>query len=290
MSSETNANLVRRYVDGELTPAERDDFQRRLEAEPSLQQQVQFEQTLKERVASVLCAESQAAPAQLAERVTAALRDEQPDESKPTRTSWLRERLRDPQQANWLAVAATLLLVAGAVLFGILGRPIDEWPNGTATEPAVAASALWASGEHLRCGYDRGHLRGKASLSSADVGEDFTKHLGVQVPDVFDLQGFGFEFVGAGHCMVPGPVPSGHLVYRRSDGAMVSVFLMPDQGQLGNPDEALEWFRIDVDECRHEVRCATDGELLYLLVCCDDRVVEGVGGSIMAQLARRQGR
>jgi hypothetical protein len=113
--------------------------------------------------------------------------------------------------------------------------------------------------------------------------------MGRPVPAVVDLQQLGFEFVGAGHCMVPGPAPSGHLVFRRSDGAMVSLFLVPDVSQLGSGMPRGRWFRIDGSSCRHQVRCATDGNLLYLLVCCDTEVVDSVAGSVIGQIARQAG-
>ena len=78
MTQETNANLVRRYVDVELSPEERHDVEQRLETDAALHQQVRFERTLRDRVASVLRAETPSAPPDLAMRIGAAMRESSP--------------------------------------------------------------------------------------------------------------------------------------------------------------------------------------------------------------------
>ena len=146
MSDQESANRIRTFCDGELESAEHEAFEARTGAEADVAARVRYERTLKERVDVVMRGEASAAPPALREQVvramsepvrtldagtdtetataTATAADTNANAAagdEPIRRSWL----TGPTRANVYAVAATLALITGAVLFGIFGRPID---------------------------------------------------------------------------------------------------------------------------------------------------------------------
>ena len=63
-------------------------------------------------------------------------------------------------------------------------------------------------------------------------------HLGAMPYRGLDLSGAGYEFVGAGPCMLPGE-PSAHLIYRAGEGDQaksVSLWLRPDDNRFDIPE------------------------------------------------------
>jgi hypothetical protein len=259
-----------------------------METDEPLRLHVEFERSLRERVAAVMGGQAGAAPQGLSARIRQAMagaggqagsstaaaipaRIEKSRRSVPGRwRSWVQE----PSRANALAVAASLLLVGGAVLFGILGRPIDDWARPPESGDLVAASALWAAQEHAKCADPGRRSRKLVVREPRLVAADLGRYLSTGFPALPDLSGLGYSFVGAGHCEVPGSDASGHMLWeRRSEGLVqqVSVFVVRDDGQFPGL-LPLQWVAADGGpQCQRQVLQATDGRIVYFLVCCDER-------------------
>ncbi|MHC4947169.1 MAG: hypothetical protein ACYTG1_02750 [Planctomycetota bacterium] len=279
--------LIRRYCDGELSPDEAAAVERRIAADPRVRDAVAAERALRERVRAIAEAEAPAAPGEVRRRVLASLAAERADAGA---TVIARVGGAAPRRANVFAVVATLALVAGAVLYGIFGPRIDDHRADPATN-LVVEDAIWASEEHTACADDGLHRDRKLRRRGVeDVEDDLREWLGVPSVRVFDLSAAGYRLLGAGHCKVPGPVPSGHLMYARggAEPALVSLFVVPDRGQFEGappPSGGDPWFAIDGGpRCRKSVLNTTEGDLVYFLVCCDERDLTAVAGEIARQL------
>lgn len=202
-----------------------------------------------------------------------------------------------PPRANIFAVAATLAVIAGAVLFGIFGRPIDSIRSAR-VEP-VTEIAQFVSTEHRRCASDpdaRGRKTKWTDPSACAAG--LRDLLGVDVP-IFEVE--SYRFVGAGPCHVPGEPVSAHLVYVRNDSGgdghpsvMLSLFVVPNHGQFARDvtggGRKWAWSNIgDRPECPKTVACCDDGRLIYFLVCCNDFEVPALADEIGREGIARTG-
>jgi hypothetical protein len=310
MPDPTDATLIRQYADGELTPDEAAAFEQRLQSDPDLRAAVEFERTLRTRVAAVMQTDAPAAPADLADRIHAALAGadstqaaDAPDapDATPARpeTGPVAGRIgpgappaaaaaahdrgtggsRRPR-ANIFMIAATLVLVAGAILIGIFGPSIDQLPPAG---DLVVDAADWVSSEHGRCTTDTDVVDTKLSWHDpAEARRQLAAHLQVsEVSIPLALEEIGYEFVGAGRCMLPaGGLKSGHMLFERSANppagpAMLSLFVVPDVGQY-NRGLRLgmipgRWYTTDGGpKCARMIRRTTDGAVVYFLVCCDE--------------------
>jgi hypothetical protein len=216
-----------------------------------------------------------------------------------SQSPWWRGILASPQRANFAAVAAVLALIAGAVLFGIFGRTIDDVPTPViSASDVVSRAATYADGEHGECTVDIERLHRKAAFTTVEGAEAaLSETLGAAVR-VFDLSSHGYQFIGAGRCAVPlEKQPSGHLMYRKfingQPGPMVSVFVAPARGcckGLCAGMRPCEWMSAQAaaSSCKHKVLYSTDGRLVYFLVCCDENDLEPVAHTIsQAQAAAR---
>ena len=278
-------NDVRRYVDGELAPAETAGFEECLARDPELAARVRSERALREMVERAMSAPPSArAPGDLEERVRASLGDE------PHRVGaggWL----EGPRRANVFAVAASIALIAGAVLFGILAPPIDELGTAVATD-LVAETVRDVAHEHHRCASL--HARRNAKIQWIDPRrgvQEMVRRFGEEVP-IVDLVPMGYEYLGLAEGIESIP-ESVQLVYshraRGSDGCpegMLSIFVVPiDVGldALIDPRAPGTWRTVgDAPECRQRVTCASRGSLLYLLACCNDEDMERLGSALFA--------
>lgn len=202
------------------------------------------------------------------------------------RRPWLMRAFASPQRASYAAVAAVLALIAGAVLFGIYGRTIDDVPVQRSVD-VVGNVAQYIDKEHGECTTSLEHIQQQSTfhtLSDAEVG--LTEALGAPV-QAFDLSALGYDFVGAGQCQVPlDEQPSGHLMYRKTvngrPGPMVSVFIAPVRGCCKGICSGMQpgdWAAAKAS-CKRRVLYSTDGKLVYFLVCCDDRDLPSVGRAI----------
>lgn len=296
MPEPNSPSLIRQYVDGELPAETQAEFESRLAGDASLQRAVQFERALAERLSGLL-ADAPAAPEDLETRIRESLDTQAP--AAPGRFRFL-DWLDSPHRANIAAVAACLVLVVGAMLWGMLGRSIDQiTPTGNMTVASEAAA--YVSNEHGRCANDSSARTGKARITDQQgVQADFINWLGAPVA-IPDLTEFGYQFKGGGHCKVPGHPRSGHLLFVRPPtggrpGAMCSIFILPDVGQFDAGPAVRTfpgtWREVGGGpECYHTVLLSDDGRMSYFLVCCDeidlDRLAEAVAAEIRLNTERQ---
>lgn len=301
MNDHPNSNLIRLYCDGELTPEQAAELQRCLDAHPEMRellaQQMEVTRRLRDCIKTAmqakcpqaLCncvrqaiADTKAAPASAIEKATS-------QNSPRPRRSVLARVFSEQHRANVFAVAATLALVAGAVLFGIFGRPIDEVAPGGSAD-LVAEAALFASKEHDRCVSNK--PVGVPELidhSANEAQADLSHWLSVPLK-VFDLTDLGYQFVSAGHCSMPWNEPSGHLLYKSlkpvQRAPMVSVFISPNRGQCGEACRGRKnWSPAEGgSQCKHKVLYSSDRRVVYFLVCCNESDLDAVAQKITREL------
>jgi anti-sigma factor RsiW len=287
------------YCDGECTPEQRVQVDQATAGDPQMQARLRQQLDGNARLKKSLCALSGKsefrAPSGLRQRLNAAF-DQAGESVEPLKMTARRWRfagwLQEPRRANAFAVAATLLLVAGAVLYGIFGRSIDE--VGPLDPNAVfAEAAKFAESEHNRCAGSDQVLREKARINELSTAEaDLGRWVGAPVR-IADLSDLHYEFVGAGHCSMPVSPRSGHILYRHTSriskqAPMVSVFVFPNRGLCGgNLCQGMDchcWYPCVSDECKHRVLRSTDGKLVYVLVCCNDGDIDAVAETIKRAL------
>ena len=153
MTDRPTLNQLRHYIDGELPPDEARAMEARVEADASLRRAASSERLVRDRVKAVL-GEAPPAPDALRAAVTDLLQADAAPESEtpPPRTYSIWERLAGvPLGANAWAVAASILLVIGAVLVGTQLDPIDDWSNRAGQLTSAADVAEFAATEHGAC-------------------------------------------------------------------------------------------------------------------------------------------
>lgn len=289
MSESLDPQLLKLCCDGEATPEQLAHLERHLQAHPEQRSeiagQLQFERKLRDCVGNLIKQTSPHAPQSLRESVRAAMAaqtlEADADRKPLARDGVLARIFTNPQRANFFAVAATLALVAGAVLFGIFGRTIDDF-NVPTTSDLVSEAAVFADREHGECAGDFRDLMSKLDETDPNAARGYLANaLGTAAP-VFDLDKIGYRLVGVGRCDMPVPARSAHLVYRKDVPAgrqapMLSVFVVRDEGGCGGKlcqgMARGEWFGVGSGDsrCVHKILRGTDGRLVYFLVCCDDR-------------------
>lgn len=293
MTNLPTSKEIRLYIDGELTPEESARLESLIESDESLRQRVDFERKLKGRVSDVMTGQDSAAPPELAAQIRAKLDNDEPavagSISPQPRTAWF----EGPRRANIFAVAATLAIVAGAVLFGIFGQPIDKFRPNPATD-VITDSSLFVAGEHDRCVNDEASLNQKIKYTNPVAAYQFiSTHLDTISIPVIDLSAFGYEFVGAGPCGVPSAERSAHVMFRKLNSdkdmpPMVSIFMVPDTGQFrysGSFEAPTgEWAVCPGESLTdRRVLISTDGQIAYFLCCCDENDLERIARSISLQ-------
>lgn len=325
MIDRPTASLIRQYVDGELPAEQTAHLQQQMDSDPELreavQSQLRFERLLRQRIAAVMGTQAPATPPDMVDRIKAiwaaddALNAAAPvsepapvlpasNERRPS--GWggggLNRLFVGPQRANIFAVAATLAIITSAVLWGIFGRSIDDFAPVQQTD-LVTEVAEFADQEHERLAHDQQRLRERAEyLDTADAQLKLSEWLGVPV-EPFDLSELGYVFAGAGRCDMPVKEPSGYFLYRKvSNGEMrpmVSIFVAPNLGYCrkmcreNKGKGSCRWEALDersgASKCKRKVLCATDGNVVYLLVCCDKRDAAALSELIAAALDRFTG-
>lgn len=301
MSERLTANMIRLYCDGELEPERARAVEQQLAADDRQRRRVDFERRMRDRVAAMLRSECPAAPPELAERIRRRLRqpsaeapEAPPQEARPDRFP-LADWLRGPRKANMFAVAASLALIAGAVLFGIFGPTLNSLEGRKMTD-LVADAAPFVAREHMRCAGSADDRAAKARFTDvAVVREHLSRRLGSPVPAeriCGGLERAGWSFVGGGFCHVPVEGPSGHLIFTREDlprgPVMLSVFVAPydDRFCIGGPGPETPllpgvWHAVESGLPR-EVWIACDGTLTYFLVACDPTTLSGAASAVRA--------
>ncbi len=301
MSDVPTARMIRLYCDGELAAEEAEKLEEQLRRDAEQQGRVDFERRLREHVDEAIKSSCGCVPSGLAERIRERLSaaGEQEAEAAPDRFS-IAAWLQGPRRVNTFAVAACLALVAGAVLFGIFGSPIDTWSR---PQPAdlVAKAIPFVSGEHVRCADSAASRAEKTTFHVAsEVGVELTSWLGAPVravPLTNSLRDVGWSFLGGGYCGVPVKDRSGHLIFTRDDlpggPIMLSVFVLPDDGyailknRLNVPIEPGQWHQLAADErFSREVWVFSDGRLIYLMVACRPSEMPEAAAALERGLAR----
>lgn len=293
MSDRSISELIRLDCDGELDQAQAGQLQRHLEAHPEDRTLVESERRLRERVGVVMTAACPSAPADLAERIQHRLETDKAEvEAEPAGFSFARW-LQGPRRANVFAVAASLFVVAGAVLVGILGTPIDDQPTRVGQAVEAAASV---AGEHVATTASDGAMITYSSLGEAQrLMED---HLDAALT-VFDLGDAGYEFVGAMECDVPHCERGCHFLYRRQDRrpGLVSLHIVPDYGQFDLSEGQPFKDELPLDStlfpktsgCPQDVIMFSDGKLVFLVVMCVSEDVMDVVWAMQGQLRHTNG-
>ncbi len=308
-------NLIRAYIDGELSPEMAEAVRRAIDSDTELAQRFELEQRLKSAVGQVM-AQSPAAPAALREHLEVALSEQATttatsDHARATPSvvasrrgvlaamASLLEPIVRPKPMSIGAVLAVLAIAVGSVLFGIFYRPIDSVapPQGGQGQ-FVSDPAEYASLEHDRCVQNPAHLKRKVNMcDKVDAAAMLTEHFGVESVTIFDLSEIGYEFIGEGRCNLPEARRSAHLMYeRRVEGkspAKLSIFIAPagadrPVSRCGATLEAGKWHRFRDDKgCRKRVLISTDDSLVYFLVTCDQDdigpISEVVGRALLAR-------
>ncbi|MCZ6836104.1 MAG: hypothetical protein O7G85_10055 [Planctomycetota bacterium] len=291
MNEQPSIQDIRRYIDGELDDALVRQIEESLEHDVKLRKMIEFERRLKNQVLTVISKETPAAPPDLADRIRESLA--QADEATQTQESDSAPRINlpgiftGPQRANVFAVAAVLSIVAGAILFGIFGRPIDDQATPHSFVDLLHESAQFISNEHLRCAMDSGNLQQKLIYSDqSTANRELASLLGVDSIPRFDLSELGYAFRGGGECGVPAGNVSGHIMFERLGATfefpnMVSIFMVRDRGQLDQNSFIRtplgDW--IDCNggsQCTKQVLSATNGNILFFVCCCNEGELESV--------------
>ncbi len=294
MSDRSITELIRLDCDGELDQGQARQLQRHLQEHPEDRKLVEAERRLRERVGIVMTAACPSAPADLAERIRQGLDTVKADvEAEPagyTFAQWL----QGPRRAHVYAVAASLVLVAGAVLVGIFGPQIDDQLIQAGAEQASEAAASVA-GEHVATASDGGRLAASmiAYTTLGEAQRAMERYLDAAVT-VFDLGDVGYEFVGAMECDVPHCERGCHFLYRRQDSmpGLVSLHIVPDRGQFDIGEGQSFNGELPLDstlfpknpDCPQDVVMFSDGKLVFLVVMCVSEDAMNVVRAMQGQL------
>ena len=313
MSNPLTTRKIRLYCDGELPPDEAASVARMLPEEPELGALADFERRLRQQVSEVLKTGSPPPP-DLADRIRQALaaQDDTPgwdtetpaaqpaaakvagrirppaEQPGPHRPRW-----QPPVQANAFAVAASLVLVVGAVLFGIFGQDIDT-VRGSRVDIAVE-TAVAVAGEHVTA------VSGPARAARYDTpqlaADGLDEYLGT-AGCVYDLTDLGYTFVGGDTCDVPHCDRGCHLVYRRTGSqlGMVTLHVLPEPKGLHLQGTAgIANFPIVTDVIGRNLNCPMDvlvwshGDRYYLLSVCVPQHAEQIALRMQRALLARGG-
>jgi anti-sigma factor RsiW len=289
MSDAPTARTIRLYSDGELPDQQARAFEEHLRQDPRLRDRVEFERRLRQHVGEVMRADRAPVPAGLSDRIREALAAGPPTLAGP---AWW----RGPNRANLFAVAACLALVAGAVLFGILGPPIDTLRARSAAEAAEEAAAAVA-GEHVTSSAGLTALVANARFHTADEARAGLAPLIGPDSNIFDLSDIGYEFVAGDRCDIPNCPEACHLIFRKAGGApgIATLHVVADRGQFAVMDNRfpgpMPCRTLVVPEgprCQKNVLVWSYGGRAYLLVVCIDDDGPAVAARMQESLVRRE--
>ena len=305
MSEHLITNLIRQYCDGELNEEQIAQVEQHLQDHPEDRAIVESEHKLRKRIEAVVKADCPHAPAGLTDQIKAefAKHEVSGDIETETETQTYAYTPKSwsfgPNKANVFAIAASLLLVVGAVLFGIFGRPIDSRSTGI-SQAAEAAESVGQ--EHINVASNKTPLEEmntKGCTSCNSILSACCIQIGTsKIPEI-NLTSVGYEFKGGMECEVPYCESSYHLFFRQINGrGYVSVHIVKDEGTL-NLDDGVPYeskmprktYRFFMNkEYMHgkpSVVAFSDGEVKYMVMTCivsdTERVIASIQTSVVGQ-------
>lgn len=290
----TMAALLRLAADGELTPEERRIVDAHLREHPEDRARVAFEQSLRQRVATLMSRDvPDAAP--LRESIVAAMRQESEAPAAPapaTRSDdGANEVIRRTDRSFWrrslapIAVAAGVLLAASATI--IVRQAVMQTAAPTWLDRAQGAEvARFVEDEHLRCAALDDQTNTKFTAHTLPEAQQLIADRlgGSSMP--LDLSSMGLTLTGAGGCTVPSGGESVHLLYRPQspEAQPVSLFVQVDTTDFqGEDDECLCLNDYAED---HEVLLWRRDGLIFYLVCPRGSEADRVLNELDAPLTR----
>jgi len=230
-------HLIERYADGELGPAETAAFEARLAGDPALTAEVERRLGARETMRSAIARSMQVeTPLDLRASVLATLDQSRRPVSRRQGGDQLRPRSwwQGTRQANAFAVAASLLLVAGAVLFGIFGpRVVDRPGHGGGGDVPVTEVAETVVSEHESCAARGTCMAQDQPWRNLDAASEALSALIGHAVTAPNLDDAGYQFCCGGQSRVPGAGDrAGHLLYCRPDAtgdncSFLSIFVVP---------------------------------------------------------------
>lgn len=307
MPDRVDPTLIRLQCDCEMSPEQAAALEHYLQVNPLqrdvVDQQLAFERTLKAHVSAVM-QDCRCCPPELVERIKCVCLPEVagrigPNTSNIESAPAARRRsfFANTTRANFFAIAATLAVIGGAVLFGIFGRTIDDMGQRV-TGDLISDAATFIDHEHTVTARSVKSSPEHATQDMlTEVGVALSQWLGTPVT-VFDLHPAGYEFVSATHSGMPVPAKSAHLIYRKivepgQRAPLLSVFIVRDSNRCGEKlcggvDKG-KWCCLSETgvKCKRRILRATDGQLVYFLVCCNESDLDPVTSRI--QLASNGG-
>jgi len=288
------AALLRLAADGELTPEERRRVDAHLSQHPEDRARVAFEQSLRDRVATLMSRDvPDAAP--LRESIVAAMRQESETPAAPVQAARSDDDatrvIRRTDRSFWrrsltpIAIAAGILLAATATI--IVRQAMVQTAAPTWLDRAQGAEvARFVEDEHLRC----------AALDD-QTNTKFTAHTMTEAQQLIadrlggssmplDLSSMGMTLAGAGGCTVPGGGESVHILYRPQspDARPVSLFVQVDTTDFQGEDDECLCLNDYADD--HEVLLWRRDGLIFYLVCPRGEAADRVLNTLGAPLTR----
>ncbi|MDZ4754675.1 MAG: hypothetical protein SGJ11_09280 [Phycisphaerae bacterium] len=234
----TRTQLLRGAADEQLSDAQQAELARHLEQRPEDQAVIALEKRLRETVVS---ASRGSAPEGLRDRIikmgSAAPSDEA---SLPFPAVGARPRFRFSKPVRWLAIAASLAILAGGAF--VILRQSGVWRTDDVQVAQQYRTSLvtFIRAQHEECEVhaDMIGMRFKTT-KLGDVPTVFSHVLGNR-PDIGHVEASGFKLRGAGPCAVPGRGESVRMVLESTAdaqtsggrGSIVSIHIQQDTGEL----------------------------------------------------------
>ncbi len=204
--------FVAPFADGELETEASADALEHLNMCPECAKRVDEVHRMKDAIRRNF--EAERAPAGLADKVRAALRDEQEAPRPPSR-SWIHHLVLPT------GVAAAILL---AVAVWQWQRPSDSTPQPGSTTSVVKATFASADlrVQHKMCCDHPNHHDDRLGRELSEIAANLTTKLRL-VAIAPDLKAAGFSLLGAHICDIK-KARGGHVLYQDARGRVVSVF------------------------------------------------------------------